>query len=161
MLRCMGLVAAGLVALVATAAEFPSIQIHGQDYPSACGTTEWDDLEGVLRTQAEGRRPQELVTLVRTYLCGKGPQADQRLQRRVAPSVRVTREETGTIGPSHSRLQRASVVALAGRAWDASVDAEDGDVWVSFAENEACITSVGVRYHRSGWLIRAMKGACD
>lgn len=161
MWRRMGWVALGLVALVATAADFPSIGIHGQDYPSACGAAEWADLEGALRTQAEGRRPQQLVDLVRTYLCDEGPQADQRLQRRVAQYVRVISEETGIIGQSHSRIERASVRALGGRAWSAGVEAEEGRVWVSFAPNEACATSTGFRHGRQGWMLYALNEACD
>lgn len=161
MWRRMGWVALALVALVATAAEYPSIGIHGQDYPSACGTAEWADLEGALRTLATGRRPQQLVDLVRTYLCDEGPQADQRLQRRVAPYVRVTSEETGIIGQSHSRMERASVQALGGRAWGAGVEAQEGQVWVSFAPNEACATSTGFRHGRQGWTLYALNEACD
>lgn len=161
MWRRMGLVTLGLAALVATAADFPSIEIHGQDYPSACGTAGWAELEGALRTRAEGRRPQQLVDLVRTYLCDEGPQADQRLQRWVARYVRVTSEETGIVGQSHSRMERASVQALGGRAWSAGVEAEDGQVWVSFAPNEACARSTGFRHGRRGWTLYALSEACD
>lgn len=153
-----------LLALAASsfcAQAFPSIEIHGTEYPSTCQSTQWAELEALLHELADGRQPLQLIDLVRTYLCGSGTQADKRLQRRVARFVDVVSEESGIIGQTSSRTPRAEVTALAGQAWDASAQADEGYVWVSYAENEACATSVGFLFRQTDWTLQAMNGACD
>lgn len=154
-------IAMALVPCVTHANSFPSIEIHGQRHESACNVPPWNLVQASLEEAAAGRSPKDLSLLVRTWLCGNGTQADATVRKSAKAKIPVVSEQTGIVGKERRHVDRSSLSALGGKAWEASVDAEGGRITVSYSPNEACAASGTFAYTRGKWLLVAIGESCD
>lgn len=58
-------------------------------------------------------------------------------------------------------IDLAKTIMAGGRAWDATLIFDEGDVELQYFSNETCVKSMTLRYHKSSWLVHEIGEACD
>ena len=139
----------------------PEISIHGDTYRSACSPQEWPAVRQAIQQSAQGKQPEVLIEIVKNFLCGTGEVADSRLRGSMPPRVAVLSEETGTQGQKKVNKSRTEFSALAGAAWQASVQRVGSTVSLSYLPNEACAATANFRFNGQGWQFVSFGEACD
>lgn len=136
------------------------LTIQGAPAQCACSKKAWAAIDEQLQA-LDIESPQELASLVRTFLCRSGDRATASLRRSMPKLIATSAWATGEEGTSHGRVSRSEVTPLGGHAWDVSVSKEDAQVQLSYAPNEACIASASFIHKPGGWLLVGIGDACD
>jgi len=136
------------------------LMIQGTPAQCACSKKNWAAIDEQLRA-LDIESPQELASLVRTFLCRSGDKATASLRRSMPKLIATSAYATGEEGTSHGRVSRSEVTPLGGHAWDAGVSKEGAQVELSYAPNEACVASASFIHKLGGWLLVGIGDACD
>jgi hypothetical protein len=146
--------------LVSASSKSQELVFGESTYQPTCSKSEWADFGAWLVQVADARKPDDMVALARTYLCGNGDAANRAAQRSMPKVVRHVASGSGE-EDLIERRSRDEFEVRGGEFWNASVEKEDQDVWVSGLVNEACGHSVRFRYVASSWLLVEFRDACD
>jgi hypothetical protein len=126
----------------------------------SCQEHQWAHVAEQLRNAARERLAESLVSLVHTYVCGKGASAE-RVLHRSTPEL-VLSEASGTGAETTRTFVKAKSLHPHGcKAWDVSVENDPPDVAVSFFVNEACVHVARFRYAGPAWLLVQIGDGCD
>lgn len=154
-------VALAITASTSAASPYPSLDIHGMIYESACIDSTWKETHDLLAAASKGNSSSDLIKLVRTWLCESGPRANEVVRSSAPSRIRITSEQTGIIGQERGYLSRSSVHALGGQVWGVIVEQSADNVRVSYYPNEACVAAGTFAYRHGKWLFASMSEACD
>lgn len=88
----------------------------------------------------------------------------ERIKRFVPAHVREVQEGTGQ-APVFQRVRRSDELiqrlSAAGKAWEASVEAESDKIVLQYFPDEACVASRTLRYAKGKWTLAEIGEACD
>lgn len=143
---------------------YSKLNIQGIEYLSTCEPEELEILHGEL-LRSSVVRPERAWAAIHTLLCGSNNiQTRQLIEKIVVPRIQQT--STGTGDKPEMKMSRRteefiSALIREGKAWNTSVQSDDGKLLLHYQTNEACMSSVRLAYTRSAWKIVELVEACD
>lgn len=143
---------------------YSKLNIQGTEYLSACEPEELEILHGEL-LRIPVVRPERAWAAIHTLLCGSNNiQTRQLMKKIVLPRIVQTSSSTGDkpkIKVNRRTEELASTLIREGKAWNASIQSDDGKLILHYQTNEACMSSVKLAYTKSAWKIVELREACD
>lgn len=142
------------------------LNIQGEEYPNACSSEKRKKLQqSVKRAAGRTRDPIGAWRLVEALLCAPESKGTRSYLTGVLPSI-IRVKSSGTGQDDTSELIRRdgklikSLLAK-GKAWNATVSSESGQLVLNYYPNEACISSRTLKFTNKRWQLVEMGGACD
>jgi hypothetical protein len=146
------------------AQDYPSLTMHGFTYPNACAPAERADLQGNLNSK---KIPEPLMAwrAIELILCAQKTKFSfNQLTELVPKHIAASAESTGDKPQREVAIRSERLVAdlmAGGRAWDADIRIEDGNILLQYYVNEACVKSARLTYANRKWLLSKIGEACD
>lgn len=146
--------------LLFSAAAANELRIGESTYQPSCSNSEWIEIDERLHVAAFDRFPDQLVELIKTYVCDGGPEAEHVLQRYLPERVRQVISGTGDTDIFEFVLAK-TIFPKEGKAWGLEVHDKGSDIAITFFVDEACAHETVFRPYGKSWLLVQVTDACD
>lgn len=143
---------------------YPKLVMHGETYENSCSTKQRRVLTNAVKKNIhhDSRLLQNTIEFI---LCSNYTDKNAKRMINIVDAV-VTTSYEGTgeekvAGSSKDKMEILKEAMAEGKAWNATLIFDDGEVKIQYFSSEACVESVKFRHSNNSWLINAIGGACD
>jgi hypothetical protein len=134
-----------------------TLNIHGEDFSSACVPQDKAALQAQLTTEA--------WTLIETLLCKqKSTSSNAYVADHIGKTVTYATTSSGSRDETKKTVVNAALIdslLSEGAAWDPELISSKNEVILKYMSNEVCVRSRTLRLINGTWKIVALGEACD